>query len=133
MKSEGRRPTSVPPPLVSRQSSAMSSKQTKPKQEGSTQAMTVETETVSSIPQVALAAKPEGHNGTLKTKPSTETIKPRKEKRRTSRKQPAVNAGNGKHDSIHSSRNPLFASKLCSPCLSHSLEVTNGHGCQFVS
>ncbi|CAI6100554.1 unnamed protein product [Clonostachys chloroleuca] len=108
MKSEGRRPTSVPPPLVSRQSSAMSSKQTKPKQEGSTQAMTVETETVSSIPQVALAAKPEGHNGTLKTKPSTETIKPRKEKRRTSRKQPAVNAGNA------SSKADIFEAKIAS-------------------
>lgn len=94
-----RRPTSVPPPpLVSAQSSGMTSKQLKPKQDVSTQEMTVETETVTSIPQVALATgtKSEGGPGTLKTKPSTETIKPKKEKRKTSRKQPSVNAGNGK-------------------------------------
>lgn len=91
-----RRTTSVPPPLLSRQSSAiMLSKQAKARPEGSTQTMTVETETVSSIPQVALTVgpKPDGMNGTLRTKPSNETIKPKKEKKR-SRKQP-VNSGNG--------------------------------------
>lgn len=92
-----RRPASVPPPpLVTSQSSGMTSK--KNKQDVPTQEMTVETETVASIPQVALGttSKAEGSNGTLKTKPSTETIKPKKEKRKTSRKQPSVNAGNGK-------------------------------------
>lgn len=96
--STSRRTTSVPPPLLSRQSSAiMLSKQAKARPEGSTQTMTVETETVSSIPQVALTVgpKPDGMNGTLRTKQSTETIKPpKKEKKRSSRKQP-VNSGNG--------------------------------------
>lgn len=99
IRGDSRRPSSVPPPpLVSRQSSAMSNKQVKSKPEtGSTQSMTVETETVSSIPQVALTtATKEGGNGTLKAKPSTETIKPKKEKKRSTRKQPAVNAGAGK-------------------------------------
>jgi hypothetical protein len=96
-KADKRRPTSVPPPVVSRQSSALSTKGGKTKTEGSTQNMTVETETVPSIPQVALStnAKGENSNGTLKTKPSNETIKPRKEKRKTARKQPAAVAGTG--------------------------------------
>lgn len=98
-KAELRRPTSVPPPpLVSRQSSALSTKQAKPKPEGSTQNMTVETETVPSVPQVALAtgAKSEAGNGTLKAKPSTETIRPKKEKKKSTRKQPPVSSATGK-------------------------------------
>lgn len=94
---DSRRTTSVPPPLLSRQSSAvMLSKQAKARPEGSTQTMTVETETVASIPQVALAVgpKPDGMNGTLRTKQSTETIKPPKKEKKRSRKQP-VNSGNG--------------------------------------
>ncbi|KAM0555011.1 hypothetical protein ACHAPJ_006359 [Fusarium lateritium] len=95
-KAELRRPTSVPPPIITRQSSAMSNKQMKSKQDGSIQTMTVETETVPSVPQVALttAQKNEGPNGTLKTKQSTETIRPKKEKKKVARKQPAVNSGN---------------------------------------
>ncbi|KAG5796149.1 hypothetical protein H9Q69_004821 [Fusarium xylarioides] len=95
-KAETKRPTSVPPPIITRQSSAMSNKQMKSKQDGSIQTMTVETETVPSVPQVALttAQKSEGTNGTLKTKQSTETIKPKKDKKKVTRKQPPVNAGN---------------------------------------
>ncbi|KAM0264438.1 hypothetical protein ACHAQJ_000629 [Trichoderma viride] len=103
-----RRTTSVPPPLLSRQSSAiMLSKQAKARPEGSTQTMTVETETVSSIPQVALTVGPktDGMNGTLRTKQSTETIKPKKEKKRSSRKQP-VSSGNG------SSKADIFEAKI---------------------
>lgn len=91
-----RRTSSVPPPpLVTRQSSAMSAKQSKAKPEtGSTQSMTVETETVCSIPQVSLTTgAKDGGSGTLRAKPSTETIKPKKDKKRTTRKQPAVNSG----------------------------------------
>jgi hypothetical protein len=97
-KAEVRRPTSVPPPMITRQSSALSNKQMKSKQDGSIQTMTVETETVPSVPQVALttAQKNETSNGTLKTKQSTETIKPKKDKKKVTRKQPAVNSGNGK-------------------------------------
>ncbi|XWX01978.1 hypothetical protein V2A60_010010 [Cordyceps javanica] len=93
---DNRRTTSVPPPLVARQSSSLSMKQGKPnKTEGSTQNMTVETETVASIPQVALntSSKGDGANGTLKTKQSTETIKPKKEKKKPVRKQPNVHTG----------------------------------------
>lgn len=100
-----RRPTSVPPPAVQRQSSAMSSKQAKAKPDNSSQNMTVETETVASVPQVALntGTKTEGPNGTLKPKPSTETIKPKKEKKKTSRKQPAVSSGNGESPHLSTS------------------------------
>lgn len=96
-RADQRRTPSVPPPLVSRQSSTVSTKQVKSKQDGSTQSMTVETETVPSVPQVALATGPkiEGVNGTLKTKQSSETIRPKKEKKKTTRKQPAVNSGTG--------------------------------------
>ncbi|OAQ61776.1 phospholipid metabolism enzyme regulator [Pochonia chlamydosporia 170] len=111
IKADSRRTSSVPPPpLVSRQSSALSTKQAKSKPEtGSTQSMTVETETVSSIPQVALTtATKEGGNGTLKAKPSTETIRPKKEKKRTTRKQPAVNSGTA------SSKADNFEAKIAS-------------------
>lgn len=122
-KGEIRRTTSVPPPLMTRQSSsAMSSKQLKAKQEGSTQTMTVETETVPSVPQVALATGPkiDVNGGTLKTKPSTETIKPKKEKKKTTRKTTAVNAGNGESS----------LSTVCPCCLKPSPWVFVSQGFQ---
>lgn len=71
--------------------------------EGSVKSMTVETETVSSIPQVALGGvMPERHilartdtSGSLRLKPSSETIRPKKEKKKVVRKAPSLNAGNG--------------------------------------
>ncbi|KAL8999765.1 MAG: hypothetical protein Q9169_001438 [Polycauliona sp. 2 TL-2023] len=65
--------------------------------------MTVETETVSSVPQVALGggAGERGlpgrtdTGGSLRLKPSTETIRPKKEKKRVVRKAPSLNAGTG--------------------------------------
>lgn len=99
VNADGRRtPAGVPamPPLMSRQSSSMSTKGGKPKPEGSTQNMTVETETVASVPNVVPApAGQQGGNGTLKKRPSAETIKPKKEKKKTSRKQAAVASGAG--------------------------------------
>lgn len=85
----------LPPTLKTRQSSA-STKKSKPS-EGSVQHMTVETETVTSIPQHSLApvAVKEGTSGTLRTKPSSETIRPKKEKKRPSRKQPNIGTGTG--------------------------------------
>lgn len=85
----------LPPTLKTRQSSA-STKKSKPS-EGSVQHMTVETETVTSIPQHSLApvAVKEGTGGTLRTKPSSETIRPKKEKKRPSRKQPHIGSGTG--------------------------------------
>ena len=46
--------------------------------------MTVETETVSSIPQVAVGGGTggTGNNGSLRAKPSSETIRPKKEKKK---------------------------------------------------
>jgi Vac7-like protein len=110
IRSETRRSTTTVPPTITRQSSALSAKQGKTKAagEGSTQAMIVETETVSSVPQVALApgSKAESVNGTLKAKPSTETIRPKKEKKKNSRKQPAVAQGTGEPQSFTTSTVP---------------------------
>ncbi|KEZ38669.1 Phospholipid metabolism enzyme regulator [Scedosporium apiospermum] len=108
VKVEGRRTAGgiTAPPMMSRQSSSMSTKAGKTKPEGSTQNMTVETETVISVPNVALApAGPQGGNGTLRTRPSAETIKPKKEKKKGSRKQPAGAA---------SSKAEIFEAKVAS-------------------
>lgn len=66
-----------------------------------TQSMTVETETVTSIPQVALApgGGSQGTNGSLRTKPSAETIRPKREKKKAPRRPPSVNAGTGEQPS----------------------------------
>ncbi|KAI9796565.1 MAG: hypothetical protein M1825_000608 [Sarcosagium campestre] len=68
------------------------------------QSMTVETETVSSIPQVAIAAvaaerggvgRGDGGGGSLRMKPSMETIRPKKDKKRAPRKAPSINTTTG--------------------------------------
>ncbi|KAF6818470.1 phospholipid metabolism enzyme regulator [Colletotrichum sojae] len=102
--------SSAPVPTVTRQSSVLSNKQGKSKASGEGSGLIVETETVSSIPQVALApaSKLEVGNGTLKAKPSSETIRPKKEKKKTSRKQPTVNTGNA------SSKADIFEAKVAS-------------------
>lgn len=107
-RAESRRTTSVPPPMP-RQSSSLSTKQ-KAKPEGSTQNMTVETETVASIPQVALNTgnKGDNTNGTLKAKQSTETIRPRKDKKKSTRKQASVSNATG------SSKADIFEAKIAS-------------------
>ena len=72
--------------------------------EPSTQNMTVETETVSSIPQTPITTNHQterassgrnDHNGSIKMKPSNETIRPKRERKWTSRKPTTVAAGNG--------------------------------------
>ncbi|KAG8168718.1 hypothetical protein KVR01_001467 [Diaporthe batatas] len=100
--------TGLPPTLKSRQSSA-STKKSKPS-EGSVQHMTVETETVTSIPQHSLApvAVKEGTSGTLRAKQSSETIRPKKEKKRPSRKQPNIGTGTA------SSKADIFEAKIAS-------------------
>ncbi|KAI4228066.1 MAG: hypothetical protein L6R36_001919 [Xanthoria steineri] len=78
--------------------------------------MTVETETVSSIPQVALGggAGERGlpgrteTGGSLRLKPSTETIRPKKDKKRVVRKAPSLNAGTA------SSKSDIFEAKVAS-------------------
>ncbi|KAL1898436.1 Vacuolar inheritance and morphology protein [Ceratocystis pirilliformis] len=88
-QNDARKPsTSVPqPPMMSRQSSAYSTfNKTKPTTDGSS--MIVESETVTSVPQIALATIPQGPSGTLRAMPSTETIRPKKDRKRQTRKQP---------------------------------------------
>ncbi|KAK1778935.1 vacuolar segregation subunit 7-domain-containing protein [Copromyces sp. CBS 386.78] len=106
------------PPLTSRQSSTSVRPPAKGKPgEGSQQSMTVEAETVTSIPQVALApgVGVQPPNGSLRTKPSTETIRPpKKEKKRTARKQPSMTSGTA------SSKADIFEAKVAS-----AIEETN--------
>lgn len=69
--------------------------------------MTVETETVSSIPQVAVGGGTgAGVNGSLRTKPSSETIRPKKEKRKSARKTHTVANGVGETPDSSSHRSP---------------------------
>jgi hypothetical protein len=126
------RSTSVAPPPVVRPSGPASKSfstgtgRGKPSGEGSTRNMTVETETVSSIPQVAVGGPAGGNNGSIRTKPSSETIRPKKEKKKTARKAPSVTSGTGelpnsskrrvRHHHHHSVRVDL--SNLSAPCSS---------------
>jgi hypothetical protein len=78
----------------------------KPSGEGSTRNMTVETETVSSIPQIAVGGTGgASNNGSIRAKPSSETIRPKKEKKKTARKTPSVTSGMGEQS--YSSRRRL--------------------------
>lgn len=77
---------------------------TKSINEGTAKNMTVETETVSTIPQVALgggavertASGRVETGGSLRLKPSNETIRPRKEKKKVIRKAPSISSGTGR-------------------------------------
>lgn len=83
----------------------------KPRQTEGTRNMTVETETVSSIPQSAL--NPGDRNGVLRgenggsvrLKPSNETIRPKKERKKPSQKNRSVNQGTG---TIQTSNSPFL-------------------------
>ncbi|KAI2625610.1 vacuolar segregation subunit 7-domain-containing protein [Hypoxylon sp. NC1633] len=65
--------------------------------ESSSKNMTVETEQISNLQGISLAPNPRGQgaNGSLRTKPSSETIKPKKEKKKHIRKPASVASGNG--------------------------------------
>ena len=91
--------------------------------EDSARNMTVETETVSSIPHVAVgggagerggSGRPD-MNSSVRLKPSNETIRPKKEKKKYTRKPPSINAGTGTfryfHDRFCLNATP-FANKL---------------------
>ncbi|MCJ1393665.1 hypothetical protein MMC18_006541 [Xylographa bjoerkii] len=107
------RPTTVNP---KKSFSQLNSTKAKIAGEGSVKNMTVETETVSSVPQVAVGggAGERGvpgrtdTSGSIRLKPSTETIRPKKEKKRAARKTPSINSGTGgssrrfHHHHIHS-------------------------------
>ena len=96
--------------------------------------MTVETETVTSIPNVALGpSAAQSVNGSLRTKPSSETIRPKKEKKKTTRKQASVTPGTGRfffHQflPLPLSVSDLFgASYACSLSVHPHQEETNSH------
>ncbi|KAI0164314.1 vacuolar segregation subunit 7-domain-containing protein [Hypoxylon sp. FL1284] len=102
--------TSVPP-LQSRQSSTALKLAGKgpTSAESSSRNMTVETE-IATIPQMSLApnTRSQAVNGSLRTKPSSETIKPKKEKKRHTRKPTSVASGNA------SSKADIFEAKVAS-------------------
>ncbi|KAE8454046.1 hypothetical protein EG329_007822 [Mollisiaceae sp. DMI_Dod_QoI] len=111
----------------------------KPSGEGSTKNMTVETETVSSIPQVAVGPiGGGGGNGSIRTKPSTETIRPKKEKKKTARKAPSVTSNTGEQLYLsrsrqhhhHSTRGDVSdTSTACSPDMDYGqgpFSITSG-------
>ncbi|KAI8950739.1 hypothetical protein F4801DRAFT_336764 [Xylaria longipes] len=105
--------TPVPPPLLhSRQSSSTLkfSGRGQASGESSSRNMTVETELVKDMPQLSLIPNAGGQrvNGSLRTRPSNETIKPRKEKKRHSRKPTSVASGNA------SSKADIFEAKVAS-------------------
>ncbi|KAL2178156.1 vacuolar segregation subunit 7-domain-containing protein [Thermothelomyces heterothallicus CBS 202.75] len=112
MKASRRSGAASAPPLTTRQSSTcIKQGVTKTKTgEASLQSMTVETETVTSIPQAPLvpSSGAQGSSVSLRTKGSTETIRPKKEKKRPTRKQPTVAAGNA------SSKADIFEAKVAS-------------------
>ena len=106
-----RRPGSTASPLTSRNSMAKMATVGKGKTGEGSQAptMTVETETVTSIPNVALGpSTAQGVNGSLRTKPSSETIRPKREKKKTARKQTAVASG------ATTSKADIFEAKVAS-------------------
>ena len=97
---------SAKPPVVQSKRSFTQLPFTKSKtapSDGSVKNMTVETETVSSIPQLALGGGAgERHplrrtdtGGSLRLKPSNETIRPKKDKKRVVRKAPSASSGAG--------------------------------------
>ena len=95
---------------------------TKSRQEGK-QGMTVETETVQSIPQSALNAGDRSgtrndNSGSVRLKPSNETIRPKKERKKTAQKARSLNQGTGTY---HSRKSPLLTQQEYFEC-----DATNG-------
>lgn len=101
-----------PPTVQPKKSFSQLSTKGKIPGEGSVKNMTVETETVSSIPQVALGGGAVERNlgnrvdtnGSLRLQPSNETIRPKKEKKKVVRKAPSLHAGTG----MLSSKSPHY-------------------------
>ena len=98
---------SAKPPVVQSKRSFTQLPFTKSKtaaSDGSVKNMTVETETVSSIPQLALGGgagerlpiRRTDTGGSLRLKPSNETIRPKKDKKRVVRKAPSATSGTGR-------------------------------------
>ncbi|KAI1468126.1 vacuolar segregation subunit 7-domain-containing protein [Daldinia caldariorum] len=87
------------PSLASRQSSTTLKYGTKgpTSAESSSRNMTVETEQINNLPGLSIApnTRNQGANASLRTKASSETIKPKKEKKKHTRKPASVTSGNG--------------------------------------
>ncbi|KAI0156918.1 hypothetical protein GGR57DRAFT_74560 [Xylariaceae sp. FL1272] len=103
----------VPPPLLHSRQSSTALKFTGRGQtsgESSSRNMTVETEEVKNMPQLSLNPDigRQGMNGSLRTRPSSETIKPKKEKKKHTRKTTSVPSGNA------SSKADIFEAKVAS-------------------
>lgn len=107
---------SQPPPLSANKKTTPGALRKRPSQEGtSTQNMIVETETVPSIPQSSTnirdadrrAPDKRDEGGSLRTKPSTDTIRPKKERKKVVQKRPSVVSG-------ASTKADLFEAKVSS-------------------
>ncbi|KAI2629995.1 hypothetical protein GGS21DRAFT_540223 [Xylaria nigripes] len=104
--------TVLPPLLHNRQSSSALkfSGRGQPSGESSSRNMTVETEEVKDMPQLSLVPNAGGQrvNGSLRTRPSNETIKPKKDKKKQTRKTTSIPSGNA------SSKADIFEAKVAS-------------------
>ncbi|KAF2203107.1 hypothetical protein GQ43DRAFT_348202, partial [Delitschia confertaspora ATCC 74209] len=102
-KSSEMRSSSSQRPNMSSKASYSSLSTIKSKAEVPSKNMTVETETVPSIPQAPLVSNQDRivsgrgePSGSLRLKPSNETIRPRKERSRPKRKAASINSGTGR-------------------------------------
>lgn len=118
MDSEGKNKTEVKPSSATRPTATNLAKRSftnltggKSRATEPTRTMTVETETVESIPQIiggerGLSGR--DGNGSVRTKPSSETIRPKKEKKKFARKPPSLHSG------IVTSKADIFEAKVAS-------------------
>ncbi|TGJ82229.1 hypothetical protein E0Z10_g6539 [Xylaria hypoxylon] len=125
VKTSTRRSSSAAPPslLNSRQSSSalLFSGRGQTTGESSSRNMTVETEEVKDMPQLSLIPNASGQrvNGSLRTRPSNETIKPKREKKKHTRKTTSVASGNGEQPHFIPTR------KLRHSCSARSISSTS--------
>jgi hypothetical protein len=129
---ELRSPTSAQRPGTTlRPKSSFSSLATnKPRTETPSRNMTVETETVPSIPQATIGNQDRSvsgrTDGSLRPKASIETIRPRKEKRAAKRKAPSIHSGTSRSPRIsyhpQHDQSKAFAAPLSSPVLYRSYD-----------
>ena len=122
-----------PPTIVTRKSfTQLNPVKSKPASEGTLKNMTVETETVSSVPQVAVGGGAVERGlpgrgevgGSLRLKPSSETIRPKKEKKKTVRKAPSITSGTGGSSFKRYHHHHMFA-RVPSPIKTRSQSTTS--------
>ncbi|MCJ1314080.1 hypothetical protein MMC25_007760 [Agyrium rufum] len=133
--------TAKAPQINTRKSfTSLNTARNRPANEGSVKNMTVETETVSSVPQVAVGGgtgerglpnRGEGGGG-LRLKPSSETIRPKKEKKKTTRKTPSIAAGTGGSSSRRFHHHHVY-SRAPSPDHDLSTSSTSAHRSDSIS